>query len=92
MITPETPPLRDQMTAGTGRSMRRTAGRAYRDLVPLMSSHDGRDVTEPPRCGVLQYPTRTLFDPRWRWPSRASSHPSPSTQGVPSNVRASLLP
>ena len=35
-------------------------GRAYGDLVLPMSGHDLRDLTEPPRCGVLQYPTRTF--------------------------------
>ena len=36
------------------------AGRAYGDLVLPMSGHDLRDLTEPPRCGVVQYPTRTF--------------------------------
>ena len=32
---------------------------AYGDLVLPLSSHDPRDLTEPPRCGLMQYPTGT---------------------------------
>ena len=37
--------------------------RAYGDLVLPMSGHVLRDLTEPPRCGVVQYPTRTFWTP-----------------------------
>ena len=40
--------------------MRLQVGRSYGDLVLPMSGHDLRDLTEPPRCGVMQYPTRTF--------------------------------
>ncbi len=35
-------------------------GHAYGDLVLPLSSHDLLNLTEPPRCGVVQYPTRTF--------------------------------
>ena len=35
-------------------------GHSYGDLVLPMSSNELRDLTEPPRCDVVQYPTRTF--------------------------------
>ena len=60
MITPGSPPLGDQTTAGTDSSMHRQVGHSYGDLVLPVSGHDLRDLTELPRCGVMQYPTRTF--------------------------------
>jgi hypothetical protein len=39
--------------------MHRQVGRAYGDLVLPVSSRDLRNLTEPPRCGPVQYPTGT---------------------------------
>jgi hypothetical protein len=61
MFTPETPAIQGQTTAGPGRSMRCLRRRSYRDLVPGDTSDEPRDITEPPRCGVMQYPARTSF-------------------------------
>ena len=60
MITPEIPAV--QKPDDGGRSMRLPVDRSNRDLVLPMSGRHSRDVTEPPRCGVLQYPTGTYFD------------------------------
>ena len=59
MFTPETPAIQSQTTAGTGRSMRRLRRRSYRDLVPGDTSDEPPNITEPLRCGVMQYASRT---------------------------------
>ena len=59
MITPEIPAIQSQTTAGTDRSMPLHWGRANGDLVLPMLSHELGNLTEPPRCGVMQYPMRT---------------------------------
>ena len=59
MFTPKTPAIQSQTTAGTGRSMRRLRRSSYRDLVPGDTSDEPGDITEPPRCGVMQYSART---------------------------------
>jgi hypothetical protein len=59
MFTPETPAIQSQTTAGTCRSMRRPPGCSYRDLVLGDTSDQPSNITEPPRCSVMQYPTST---------------------------------
>ena len=59
---PEDPRRSEGQKTGLGRSMGLPAGRAYSDLVPLVSSRVVRFVTKPPRCGVVQYPARTWLD------------------------------
>ena len=59
MFTPKTPAIQSQTTAGTVRSMQRPLGCSYRDLVPGDTSDESPNITEPPRCGVMQYPTGT---------------------------------
>ena len=53
MITPKTPAIQSQTTAGTVRSMHRPLGCSYRDLVLGFTSDEPPDITEPPRCGVM---------------------------------------
>ena len=60
MITPETPAIQSQTTAGTRPSMHRLPGCSYRDLVPGCTSDEPRNITELPRCGAMQYPTGTV--------------------------------
>ena len=59
MITPRSSSFRDQTTAGTIHSMHLQVACSYGDLVLPVSSHDLRDLTEPPRCGLVQYSTGT---------------------------------
>jgi len=59
MFTPKTPAIQSQTTAGTDRSMRRLRRGSYRDLVPGDTGDGPADITEPPRCGVMQYSTST---------------------------------
>ena len=59
MFTPEIPAIQSQTTAGTDWSMPFPSGRANGELVLPVSGHELRNVTEPPRCGVVQYPMRT---------------------------------
>ena len=59
MFTPETPAIQSQTTAGTGQSMRRLRLGFYRDLVPGDTSDEPANITEPPRCGVMQYSPST---------------------------------
>ena len=68
MFTPETPAIQSQTTAGTVRSMHRPLACSYRDLVPGDTSDEPANITEPPRCGVMQYSTSTWTDNRSRWP------------------------
>ena len=59
MITPEIPAIQSQTTAGTARSMHRPPGSSHRELVPGDASDEPRNITELPKCGVMQYPTST---------------------------------
>ena len=59
MITLETLSIQSQTTAGTGHRMRRPLDCSYRDLVPGDASDEPPNITEPPRCGVMQYWTST---------------------------------
>ena len=61
MITPEIPAIQSQTTAGTARSMHRPPGSSYRELVRGDASDEPPNITEPPRCGVMQYSSRTSF-------------------------------
>ena len=59
MFTPEIPAIQSQTTAGPDGSMPPPAGRANGDLVLPTLSHELGNLTELPRCGVVQYPMRT---------------------------------
>jgi hypothetical protein len=61
MITPEIPAIQSQTTAGTGGSMCLASGSANGDLVLPMLGSESPDITGPPRCGVMQYSSRTSF-------------------------------
>ncbi len=60
MITPGSRDSETRRRPELGRSMHLQVGRSYGELVLPVSGHELRDLTEPPRCGVVQYPMRTF--------------------------------
>ena len=60
MITPEILPFRARRRPELAGACIAPVGCSYRDLVLPVSGDELRDLTEPPRCGVMQYPDEYL--------------------------------